>query len=175
MQAQRDNQPGETSFEWPHWPGYMRVMKPVRRNQRLALIAIGATLLAGAGWLVFTALERNISYFYTPSEAIAAAIAPDARIRLGGLVETGSINHGDGLEISFRVTDGDATLPVIYSGIIPDLFREGQGVITQGAFNADGVFVAETILAKHDENYVPKELQGISHEMKDGVEATGAD
>lgn len=123
-------------------------------------------LLAGAAALVFAALERNISYFYTPSEAEAAMIAPETRIRLGGLVETGSLEHGDGLEINFRVTDGGATLPVRYAGILPDLFREGQGVIAQGAFAQDGVFVAETILAKHDENYIPKELQGISHEMK---------
>ena len=141
-------------------------MKPIHRNRRLALVAAGGVLLAGAAALVFTALQRNISYFYTPSEAQEAAIEPGARIRLGGLVETGSLAHGDGLEISFRVTDGGATMPVSYSGIVPDLFREGQGVIAQGAFNEDGVFVASTILAKHDENYIPKELQGISHELK---------
>lgn len=142
-------------------------MKPIHRNRRLSLIAAGGFLLAGAAWLVFSALERNISYFYTPSEAQEAQIAPDTRIRLGGLVETGSLNHGDGLSIQFRVTDGSATLPVAYSGILPDLFREGQGVIAQGAFDHDGVFIADTILAKHDENYIPKELQGISHEMKE--------
>lgn len=141
-------------------------MKPIHRNRRLALVAAGGVLLAGAAALVFTALQRNISYFYTPSEAQQAAIEPGARIRLGGLVETGSLVHGNGLEISFRVTDGGATMPVAYSGIVPDLFREGQGVIAQGAFNEDGVFVAGTILAKHDENYIPKELQGISHELK---------
>jgi len=146
-------------------------MKPIHRNRRLGLIAAGGVLLAGAAWLVFAALERNISYFYTPSEAEAANIAPETRIRLGGLVETGSLVHGDGLEINFRVTDGGATLPVRYAGILPDLFREGQGVIAQGAFAHDGVFVAETILAKHDENYIPKELQGISHEMKPAEDA----
>lgn len=130
------------------------------------MIAGGGLLLGGAVALTAIALQRNIAYFYTPSEATEAAIAPDTRIRLGGLVETGSLEHGDGLQISFRVTDGAATLPVVYSGIVPDLFREGQGVIAQGAFNAEGVFVAQTILAKHDENYIPKELQGISHEMK---------
>lgn len=140
-------------------------MKPIHRNRRLGLVAIGGVLLAGAAWLVFSALNSNISYFYTPSEATEAQVAPETRIRLGGLVETGSLVHGDGLDINFRVTDGGASLPVRYSGILPDLFREGQGVIAQGAFNHDGVFVAETILAKHDENYIPKELQGISHEM----------
>ncbi len=139
-------------------------MKPIHRNRRLGLVAGGGVLLAGAAFLVFTALQRNISYFYTPSEAQEASVAANTRIRLGGLVETGSLEHGDGLEISFRVTDGEATLPVVYSGIVPDLFREGQGVIAQGAFNEDGVFIAQTILAKHDENYIPKELQGISHQ-----------
>lgn len=144
-------------------------MKPIHRNRRLGLLSLGGVLLAGAAWLVFSALERNISYFYTPSEAETAAIAPETRIRLGGLVETGSLSHGEGLEITFRVTDGNATLPVTYSGILPDLFREGQGVIAQGAFNTNGVFVADNILAKHDENYIPKELEGISHEVKPSV------
>lgn len=130
------------------------------------LITAGGVLLAGAGLLVATALERNISYFYTPSEAETAQVAPETRIRLGGLVEDGSLKHGDGLEISFRVTDGAAIAPVRYSGILPDLFREGQGVIAHGAFDTSGVFVADTILAKHDEEYIPKELEGLMHEMK---------
>jgi cytochrome c-type biogenesis protein CcmE len=146
-------------------------MKPIHRNRRLGLVAGGGILLAGAVALTAVALQRNISYFYTPSEAQEEGVAPETRIRLGGLVETGSLEHGDGLEISFRVTDGAATLPVVYSGIVPDLFREGQGVIAQGAFNAEGVFVAQTILAKHDENYIPKELQGISHELKPSGDA----
>lgn len=149
----------------------MGPMKPIHRNRRLGLVLGGGVLLAAAAALVFTALQRNIAYFYTPSEAAEAIIEPGARIRLGGLVETGSLEHGDGLEINFRVTDGGATMPVAYSGIVPDLFREGQGVIAQGAFNEEGVFVASTILAKHDENYIPKELQGISHEMKPAQDA----
>ncbi|WDI30862.1 cytochrome c maturation protein CcmE [Hyphococcus flavus] len=139
-------------------------MKPLHRSRRLGLIAAAAVILGGAAWLVFAALEQNISYFYTPSKAQAESIEPGARIRLGGMVVEGSLAHGEGLEITFRVTDGEATLPVTYAGIVPDLFREGQGMIAQGSFNADGVFVAETILAKHDENYIPKELQGISHD-----------
>ncbi len=146
-------------------------MKPIHRNRRLRLIAAGGVLLSGAAFLVFKALERNISYFYTPSEAQEAQVAPNTRIRLGGLVETGSVVHGDGLEINFRVTDGSAVMTMRYAGIVPDLFREGQGVIAQGAFNEEGVFIADTILAKHDENYIPKELEGISHEMKPGEDA----
>jgi len=161
----RDNRPIMMAFGAARPPRYIDAMKPIHRNRRLALVAAAGTLLAGAAWLVFTALQRNIAYFYTPSEAEEAMIAPGTRIRLGGLVETGSLEHGDGLVISFRVTDGTASTPVTYDGIIPDLFREGQGMIAHGTFNADGVFVADTILAKHDENYVPKELEGISHEV----------
>lgn len=143
-------------------------MKPLHRNRRLGLIAAGAVLLTGAATLVFAALERNIAYFYTPSEAAEASIAPETRIRLGGLVEDGSVVHGEGLDITFRVTDGGATMPVAYSGILPDLFREGQGVIAHGSFNSDGVFIADNILAKHDETYIPKELEGIIHNTEDG-------
>lgn len=144
-------------------------MKPIHRNRRLGLVAAAAVILGGAAWLVFAALEQNISYFYTPAKAQEEGVAPGERIRLGGLVENGSLQHGDGLNITFRVTDGEASFPVRYDGIVPDLFREGQGMIAQGSFNTDGVFVADTILAKHDENYVPKELQGISHDAADGV------
>ncbi|WP_425408979.1 cytochrome c maturation protein CcmE [Hyphococcus sp.] len=147
----------------------------MHRNRRLGFIAAAAFILGGAAWLVSTALSQNISYFYTPSEAQAEGVTPHTRIRLGGLVENGSLEHGDGLSISFRVSDGEATMPVAYSGILPDLFREGQGVIAQGAFNEDGVFVAETILAKHDENYIPKELEGISHDAANGVYTPPAD
>jgi len=133
-------------------------MKPPHRNQRLGLIAAGAALLAGAAFLVASALERNISYFYTPAEAAAADLSPETRIRLGGMVEQGSLIEGPGLDIQFRVTDHAQTVTVVYSGLRPDLFREGQGVIAQGRFREDGVFAADTILAKHDENYVPPEL-----------------
>lgn len=146
-------------------------MKPIHRNRRLGLIAVGGALLAGAAALVFTALERNIAYFYTPSQAQEANILPETRIRLGGLVEDDSVVHGEGLNVAFRVTDGQATMPVTYSGILPDLFREGQGVVAHGVLKADGVFVADNILAKHDENYIPKELEGIIHNTEDGGQA----
>lgn len=141
-------------------------MKPKHRNRRIALIAAGAIFLSGAAYLVFAALERNVSYFYTPSEAEAANLAPETRIRLGGMVEEGSLAEGPGLKIRFRVTDGALSVPVSYSGLKPDLFREGQGVIAQGRFAADGGFQADTILAKHDENYVPPELMDTMKAME---------
>ena len=141
-------------------------MKPIHRNKRIGLIIGGFALLAGAGILVAKALERNIAYFYTPSEAIEAELVPDTRIRLGGMVEDGSIESLTGIETTFRVTDGAQSITVAYTGILPDLFREGQGVIAQGRLQGDGSFVADTILAKHDENYVPKELIDVMDQAK---------
>lgn len=143
-------------------------MRPIRRNRRLSLIAAGAVLLAGAAFLVFRALDKNISYFYTPSDALAADLSPEARIRLGGLVETGSVEtSGDGVETTFRVTDGATSITVSYTGILPDLFRAGQGVIAHGRFSEGELFVADTILAKHDENYIPRELEGIMEQARE--------
>lgn len=139
-------------------------MQPIHRNKRLGLIAGGAVLLAGAAYLVFSALEQNVAYFYEPSEALTAGLTPDTRIRLGGLVESGSVETVDGVETRFRVTDGVQSITVSYTGILPDLFREGQGVVTQGRMNSEGYFVADTILAKHDENYVPRELKDLMEE-----------
>lgn len=142
-------------------------MKPIHRNKRIGLIVGGLLLLIGAGTLVAKALERNIAYFYTPSEAIEAGLAPETRIRLGGMVEDGSVESSNGVETTFRLTDGGQSILVSYAGILPDLFREGQGVIAQGRLQADGSFVANTILAKHDENYVPKELIDIMDAAKE--------
>ncbi|MEM9014603.1 MAG: cytochrome c maturation protein CcmE [Pseudomonadota bacterium] len=132
-------------------------MRPKHRNRRLGFTFGALVLLGAAAFLILTALQRNISYFYTPSEALAAAIEDGAKIRLGGLVAPGSVMHAENAEIQFTVTDGAAAIDVSYAGILPDLFREGQGVIAQGAYFESG-FIAHTILAKHDENYVPKEL-----------------
>ena len=141
-------------------------MKPINRNRRIGLIALGAILLVGAAALVGTALQRNIAYFYTPTDAIEAGLAPETRIRLGGMVEEGSIAGENGLETTFRVTDGAAVIQVSYTGMRPDLFREGQGVIAQGRLQTDGTFIADTILAKHDENYVPRELIDVMDQAK---------
>ena len=136
-------------------------MKPTRRNSRIGLIGLGAVLVAGAAFLVLKALEQNISYFYTPADLLAENVTAEKRVRLGGLVETGSVKIEDGVNLTFNVVDGEARIAVSYTGIRPDLFREGQGVIAQGRLNDNGIFVAETILAKHDENYVPRELTDI--------------
>ena len=136
-------------------------MIPQRRNLRIGLIGLGAVLLSGAAFLVLKALEQNISYFYTPADLLAENVTPEKRVRLGGLVETGSVKIEDGINLTFNVVDGEARIAVSYTGIRPDLFREGQGVIAQGRLNENGMFVAETILAKHDENYVPRELTDI--------------
>lgn len=143
-------------------------MKPVNRNRRIGFIALGAALLAGAAFLVFSALEQNVAYFYSPTDALAADLGADQRIRLGGLVEAGSVNNQNGTEMTFNVTDGAARITVSYTGIRPDLFREGQGVIAQGRMNESGVFMADTILAKHDENYVPRELVDIVEQVDTG-------
>ena len=136
-------------------------MKPVHRNRRLALVGIGAALLCGAAFLVFTALKQNVAYFYTPSEIATAKIVPGTLIRLGGMVEEGSIDYAPDGSVSFKVIDGTSTMHVNYSGILPDLFSEGRGVIAQGRFTDTQPFIATTILAKHDENYVPRELKDV--------------
>jgi len=134
-------------------------MKPKYRNRRLGIIAVVGILLIGALALALSALNSSVSYFMTPTELVEATTPPTRSIRLGGLVMQGSVERGEGIETAFRVTDGGAEVTVLYSGILPDLFREGQGVIVQGTVRPDGRFAAQTVLAKHDENYIPKELK----------------
>ena len=128
-----------------------------RKRRRLTIVLTGMVLLSGAVALVLAALDENLSYFYSPSDI---AEAPQGRpIRLGGLVEADSVTRlADGLTVTFRVTDLAASVPVTYSGLLPDLFSEGQGIITEGTLGADGVFVAREVLAKHDETYMPREV-----------------
>ena len=129
-----------------------------RKQKRLALIAAIGTVLLAALLMVMSTLRDKIVFFYTPAEIIAGGkAAPGQRIRLGGLVKQGSLVR-DGQTANFVVTDTEKEIAVRYTGILPDLFREGQGVVSEGALQADGVFVADTVLAKHDENYIPKEV-----------------
>jgi len=130
-----------------------------RKRRRLILIGAGMLALSAAVALVLTAFEDNLVFFYSPSDLLAEK-APEGRaLRLGGLVEEDSVKRlGDGLTVEFRVTDLANAVPVTFRGILPDLFREGQGVIAEGHFGADGVFVADEVLAKHDENYMPPEV-----------------
>ena len=130
-----------------------------RKQKRLAVIAGGMGFILTAVLLVMFAFGQSIAYFYMPSDIATKGVGPDTRIRLGGLVAEGSVVRSEGSTVKFSVTDGDGTVPVMYTGILPDLFREGQGVVTEGMFTAGSqVFVADTVLAKHDENYMPKEV-----------------
>jgi cytochrome c-type biogenesis protein CcmE len=129
-----------------------------RKQKRLSVIAGGMGFLALAMVLIFFALGQKASYFYMPGDLAANPVAEGQRIRLGGLVAEGSIRRGAGTQVDFAVTDGTETVKVVYNGILPDLFRENQGVITEGAFAAGGVFTADSVLAKHDETYMPKEV-----------------
>ena len=127
-------------------------MKP--RHKRLAAIAVGLVALGAATALVLSAMRENLVFFFTPSQ-VAANEAPQGRtFRIGGMVEKGSVQRS-GVEVKFLVTDTAKTIPVVYSGALPDLFREGKGVVAQGQLGADGVFRAREVLAKHDENYMP--------------------
>lgn len=129
-----------------------------RKQKRLIMLCGGLAVLAVAAGLVLYAMRDSIVFFYTPSDITEKGITPGTRIRLGGLVEQGSFKKGEGAVVNFTVTDTLKNIPVTYTGQLPDLFREGQGVVTEGAIDATGLFVADTVLAKHDENYMPKEL-----------------
>ncbi|MGK6315228.1 cytochrome c maturation protein CcmE [Neorhizobium sp. DT-125] len=130
-----------------------------RKQKRLAVIAGGMSFIIVAVLLVMFAFSQSVAYFFMPADIATADIKPGTRIRLGGLVAEGSVKRGQGSTVSFTVTDGSGNVPVTYTGILPDLFREGQGVVTEGAFDAAShEFVADSVLAKHDENYMPKEV-----------------
>ena len=135
-------------------------MKPKHQRLILALIALAA--LIGAGFIAAAALRDEASYFYTPSTLAKANVIPGKAVRLGGMVQKGSIvRAADGVSITFTVQDGEGSQKVVYRGITPDLFVEGSGVVADGRLRADRVFVADSLLAKHDENYVPRELADI--------------
>ena len=131
-------------------------MKP--RHRRFAWIGAGVLLLAAAVGLVLNAFQSNLVFFFTPTQVAANEAPRDRAFRVGGLVEVGSIERDkDALTVRFKVTDTAKTIPVVYTGILPDLFKEGKGVVAQGRLNADGTFKANEVLAKHDENYMPPE------------------
>ena len=151
----------------------MSALKP--KHQRLVLIVLALAALIGAALLAVYALRNQASYFYLPEQMREDPPAVGQAVRLGGMVETGSLRTlADGVTVSFAVTGRDAArVPVRYTGIVPDLFVEGSGVVAEGRLAADGTFVADNLLAKHDENYVPRELQQMSeHQAAEMAEAT---
>lgn len=129
-----------------------------RKQRRAAFIGLAVGILCLAVFLVMFALRDTIVFFHTPNEVAQKQIPAGKRIRLGGLVAQGTLERGQGLTVSFAITDTLKTIPVSYTGILPDLFREGQGVVAEGKLDPAGRFVADTILAKHDENYMPPEV-----------------
>ena len=128
------------------------------RQKRMVLVGLILAGVAGAVFLALTAFQKNLLYFYTPSQVAGGEAPKDYTFRVGGLVVQGSVKRSEGVTVRFDVTDGAATVPVTYTGILPDLFREGQGIISIGKMNGQGVFEASEVLAKHDENYMPPEV-----------------
>jgi cytochrome c-type biogenesis protein CcmE len=129
-----------------------------KRDVRLMMVAVGGVLLSGTTFLVATGLKDNIVYFNSPSDIAAKMPAPDRRISVGGLVAEGTVKRDLQNRLTFTVTDRTNTIAVVYAGDPPDLFREGQGVVAEGRLGVDGIVVADRILAKHDENYMPREV-----------------
>jgi cytochrome c-type biogenesis protein CcmE len=143
-----------------------------RKQRRAAFILLSVGILSAAVLLVAVALRDTIVFFHTPKQVLEKHIAPGKRIRLGGLVADGSVKRGAGTSVEFAITDTVETIPVSYTGILPDLFREGQGVVAEGKLDASGRFLADTVLAKHDENYMPPEVAKALKEQgvwKDGA------
>ncbi|TBW40969.1 cytochrome c maturation protein CcmE [Siculibacillus lacustris] len=147
-----------------------------RKQKRLTLIGLAGLVLVAAVGLVLMALGDKITFFTSPSDLADGHLRPGTRLRLGGLVEPGSVERDTGTTVRFRVTDGAKSVAVSYTGILPDLFREGQGTVAEGTLAADGSFRADTVLAKHDEKYMPKEvadaLKASGHWQEDAAKAT---
>src|SRR6476659_3872848 len=141
-----------------NWKADDARVRMTRKQRRLTLIGAGLGVLGLAAGLVLYALNDAIVFFNSPTDVVEKHVAPGARIRLGGLVKPGSLARGDNLAVRFEVTDGNKSVPVNFTGILPDLFREGQGVVTEGALDVGGTFKADSVLAKHDETYMPKEV-----------------
>jgi cytochrome c-type biogenesis protein CcmE len=144
-----------------------------RKQRRLILIGSSLGVLAIAVGLILSAMRQSIVFFNSPTDVVEHQVAPDARLRIGGLVKDGSVKRGSELRISFVVTDGKSDVPVNFQGIVPDLFREGQGVVVEGRLGRDKIFTADTVLAKHDERYMPREV--VDALKKSGRWQEGAD
>src|SRR4029450_13655017 len=129
-----------------------------RRQRRFSLIGAALGVLALAVALVLSAVKDSIVFFNSPTELVEKHVKPGPRMRIGGLVKEGSVSRGEGLAVRFEVTDGKRTVPVAYQGLLPDLFREGQGVVAEGTLDSAGTFRADSVLAKHDETYMPKDV-----------------
>ncbi|AWM87744.1 cytochrome c maturation protein CcmE [Microvirga sp. 17 mud 1-3] len=129
-----------------------------RKTRRLTIIAVAGCVLAVALGLVLYAMNDTIVFFNSPADVQAKNVAPGTRFRLGGLVKEGSVRRSDNQQVDFEVMDAQSSIRVHYQGLLPDLFREGQGVVTEGRLDSSGVFRADTVLAKHDENYMPREV-----------------
>ena len=137
------------------------------KNQRLVLVLLALAAVVAAALLAMSALRDQAAFFYAPSDVRRSGLPLGRDVRLGGMVEAGSIARAhDGVTVRFTVTDGQATTPVTFAGIVPDLFRERSGVVAEGRFQLDGRFVATNLLAKHDEKYMPPELAGKMHETR---------
>lgn len=142
------------------------------KHQRLVLLVVALVVLIGAGLLAAWALRNQASYFYVPSEIVAKPPEPGRAVRLGGMVENGSLKTAaDGVTVNFVVQDGKARVPVTFRGIVPSLFVEGSGVVAEGRMGTDGTFIADNLLAKHDENYVPREMQDMTKDQAKQVVA----
>jgi cytochrome c-type biogenesis protein CcmE len=129
-----------------------------RKQRRLSLIGAALGVLALAVALILGALKDSIVFFNSPTDVVEKQVKPGTRIRIGGLVKEGSVQRGESLVVRFEVTDGRSTIPVAYQGLLPDLFREGQGIVAEGALDSSGTLKADSVLAKHDETYMPKEV-----------------
>jgi cytochrome c-type biogenesis protein CcmE len=143
-----------------------------RRHKRIAIILVGIAGLSLAAFLVASAFRKNLVFFFSPTQVAAKEAPVDRTFRIGGLVEDGTLKRDpDGLTVRFIVTDTAASIPVVYKGILPDLFKEGRGCVAQGKIGSDGVFQAEQVLAKHDENYMPPEAGDALDKAKHAREA----
>jgi cytochrome c-type biogenesis protein CcmE len=129
-----------------------------RRQQRMLGVAVLAVGIGAAAALTLTAFRKNLMSFYTPTDLVEATVPVGAKLRLGGMVEKGSVRRGEGLKVEFMLADCVNRVAVRYEGLLPDLFREGQGIVASGELGADHVFVANEVLAKHDENYMPPQV-----------------